>query len=123
MRFTKLVPNIFYIDIKVGLKLFVDCLEFKIGYDELKSKNPFCVVSKDGLSLHLIQDEEFAKKDRPELRLETDDIEEAYKKIKTSNPELLHPNSKTISLKPWNAKEFALRDESGVCLIIQQWMK
>lgn len=121
MRFTRLVPNIFYEDIKVGLKLFVECLEFRIEYDNLNSADPFCVVEKNGLAAHLVQSKEFAIRDRPELRLETDDIEAAFKKIQSSNPELLHPNSNVVSLKPWKAKEFALRDESGVCIIIQQW--
>jgi hypothetical protein len=121
MKFTRLVPNLFYEDINVGLKLFVECLEFRIGYADLNSANPFCVVEKDGLAAHLIQSKEFAIKDRPELRLETDDIEAVFKKVKSSNPELLHSNSNVVSLKPWKAKEFALRDESGVCVIIQQW--
>jgi len=121
MKFTKLVPNIFYADIKVGLNLFVECLEFAIGYDDLKSEEPFCVVEKDGLGIHLIQSKEFAVKDRPEIRLETNNIEEVYSKVKSAYPELLHPNSKEITLKPWRAKEFALKDDSDVCVIIQQW--
>ena len=31
MTFTKLIPNVFYIDIKDALKLSIDCLDFKIG--------------------------------------------------------------------------------------------
>ena len=46
MTFTKLVPNIFYTDINSGIKLFVDCLEFNIGHDELNADTPFCVVEK-----------------------------------------------------------------------------
>lgn len=121
MKFLKLSPNIFYADIQVGLKLFVNCLEFKISYDDLQSDEPFCVIEKDGLGIHLIQNKEFAEKDRPELRLETNNIQEVYESIKQRFPELLHPNSKEISLKPWGAKEFALRDESDICIIIQEW--
>ncbi|GAB4041409.1 hypothetical protein GCM10028774_49370 [Spirosoma jeollabukense] len=121
MKFTKLVPNLFYTDIQVGLTLFVDCLDFKIGYEELSSKQPFCVVEKDGLAIHLIQNKEYAEKDRPELRLVTTDIEEVYTKIKSSHPELVHPNAKVVSMRPWGAREFALKDESDVCVIIQQW--
>jgi hypothetical protein len=121
VKYLKIVPNVFYADIKDGLKLFVECLGFKVGYDDLKSENPFCVVEKDGLGLHLIQSEEFAIKDRPELRLETDDINAVYKKVKENFPELLHPNAKEITVKPWKAREFALRDESGVCIVVQQW--
>ena len=49
MIFTKLVPNVFYIDIQDALKIFIDCLDFKIVHDELKSETPFCVIEKDGL--------------------------------------------------------------------------
>jgi hypothetical protein len=121
MQFTKLVPNVFYTDIKVGLKLFIECLEFSIGHDELNSAQPFCVIEKDGLCLNLFQNKEYAEKDRPEFRLVTNNIEEAYKKISSSHPELLHPNLKVVTLRPWGAKEFALADESHVCIIIQQW--
>jgi hypothetical protein len=121
MKFTKLVPNVFYTDIKVGLRLFVDCLGFRIGHDELQSENPFCAIEKDGLSLLLFQNKEFAEKDRPEFRLHTNDIEEVYRKIASKHPEFLHPNLKKITLRPWGAREFALKDDSDVCIIIQQW--
>jgi hypothetical protein len=121
MHFTRLVPNIFYTDIKVGLKLFVDCLEFRIGYSELESDNPFCVLEKEELRINVFQNQEYAEKDRPEFRLVTNDIEEVYKKVSTTHPELLHPNLSRVTLRPWNAKEFALVDESFVCVIIQQW--
>ena len=121
MKLLKLIPNIFYADIKVGLHLFVECLGFSIGYDDLKGEEPFCVVNKDGLAAHLIESAEFAEKDRPELRIETDDIEALYKHVSTGFPALLHPNLKTVTLRPWKALEFALLDASGVCIIIQQW--
>ncbi len=121
MKFTKLVPNIFYEDIQVGLKLFVECLEFTIGYDDLASPQPCCVVDKDSLSIFLFQNREYADKDRPEIRLHTDDIEEVYAKIAQTHPELLHPNLNKVTLRPWGAREFALADPSHVCVIIQQW--
>jgi len=121
MRFTKLVPNIFFEDIKDGLNLFVDCLEFNIGYNDLNSESPCCVVQKDALAVFLLQNKEYADKDRPEIRLHTDNIEEVYTKISMTHPQFLHPNLKTITLRPWGAKEFAIRDNTNVCVIIQQW--
>lgn len=120
MNFTKLVPNIFYTDIRTGLKTFVDCLEFTIGHDELNSAQPFCVVEKDGLRANLFQNKEFAEKDSPEFRLVTNDIEEVYKKVSSKYPELLHPNLPEITLRPWGAKEFALVD-GQIGIVIQQW--
>jgi len=120
MNFTKLVPNIFYADINVGLRLFVDCLEFKMAHDELKSDNPFCVLEKDGLRINLFQNEVLAKEHNPEFRLVTTDIDSVYKKIFSSHPEFLHPNLNKITVRPWGAKEFALMDQQ-LGIVIQQW--
>jgi hypothetical protein len=122
MNFTKLVPNVFYENIKDGLRLFIDCLEFKIGHDELQSAKPFCVIEKDGLRINLFENKELAKEHNPEFRLVTDDIDEVYKKIKASHPELLHPNLSKVTLRPWGAKEFAITDKQ-LGIVIQQWRK
>ena len=120
MNFEKLVPNIFYVDISDGLKLFVDCLGFDIGHNEIKSSKPFCVLEKDGLRINLFQNAELAKEHYPEFRLVTKNIEEVYEKVSNSHPEFLHPNLKEITLRPWGAKEFALKD-CQVGIIIQEW--
>jgi hypothetical protein len=120
MNFTKLVPNIFYTDIRSGLKTFVECLEFTIGHDEINTARPFCVVEKDGLRVNLFQNKEYAEKDNPEFRLVTHDIEEVYQKVKSAYPELLHPNLSQVTVRPWGAKEFALRD-GQIGIVIQQW--
>ena len=120
MNFTKLVPSIFYADIKSGLKIFVDCLEFTIGHQELNAANPFCVVDKNGLRVYLFQNKELAGQFHPEFRLETNDIEEVYNKVASKYPELLHPNLSKVTLRPWGAKEFALTDEQ-LGIIVQQW--
>lgn len=120
MNFEKLVPNIFYVDITEGLKLFVNCLGFNIGHDELKSGQPFCVLEKDDLRINLFENAELAKEHNPEFRLVTKNIEEVYKKVSESHPEFLHPNLKEITLRPWGAKEFALMDKQ-LGIIIQQW--
>lgn len=120
MNFTTLVPNVYYQDIKDGLKLFIDCLEFKIGHEELFSENPFCVIEKNGLQIYLFQHEGLAKQHNPEFRLQTNSIDDVYKIVSSSHPEYLHPNLDKVTLRPWGAKEFALRDNQ-VCIIIQQW--
>ena len=120
MHFTKLVPSIFYTDIKIALKTFIDCLQFTMGHEELSSGNPFCVVNKDGLSIMLFVNAEYAEKEHPEIRLVTNNIEEVYQRVAANFPELLHPNLSKVTLRPWGAKEFALMDtQMGVR--IQQW--
>lgn len=120
MNFEKLVPNIFYVNIHDGLKLFVDCLGFTIGHDEIKSSQPFCVLEKDGLRINLFENAALAQEHHPEFRLVTKNIEEVYGMVAKSHPEFLHPNLKIITLRPWGAKEFALKDEQ-VGIIIQAW--
>ncbi|SEL32546.1 VOC family protein [Parapedobacter koreensis] len=120
MNFEKLVPNIFYANINEGLKLFVDCLGFHIGHDELQSRQPFCVLERDGLRINLFENAELAKEHNPEFRLVTKDIEEVYRKVSESHPEFLHPNLKEITFRPWGAKEFALMDKQ-LGIVIQQW--
>jgi hypothetical protein len=120
MTFSKLVPNIFYRDISEGLKLFVDCLEFTIGHDELNATQPFCVLEKDGLRINLFQDEQLAKEHYPEFRLVTNNIEDVYAKVSASHPHLLHPNPDKVTLRPWGAKEFAIKDKQ-LGIIFQQW--
>ena len=120
MNFEKLVPNVFYVDINDGIKFFVDCLNFSITHNEIKSANPFCVLEKDGLRINLFENAALAKEHNPEFRLVTRNIEEVYEKIATSHPEFLHPNLKKITLRPWGAKEFAVTDKQ-LGVIIQQW--
>jgi len=120
MNFQKLVPNVFYSDINEALKLFIDCLQFTITHNELKSAHPFCVIEKNDLRINLFQDEGLAKEHNPEFRLVTNDIEEVYKKVSATHSEFLHPNLPKITLRPWGAKEFALRDNQ-VGIVIQQW--
>lgn len=120
MKFEKLVPNIFYVDINDGVKMFVECLGFEIGHDERNSHNPFCVVEKDGLRINLFQDAKHAKEHHPEFRLVTKNIAEVYEKVSKSHPEFLHPNLKEITLRSWGAKEFALMDKQ-LGIRIQEW--
>lgn len=120
MEFEKLVPNIYYENIADGIIFFVDCLGFQIGHDEIKSHEPFCVLQKEHLQIMLFQHLKLAKEHNPEFRIVTNTIDEVYLRVSQSHPEFLHPNLDKVTLRPWGAKEFALRDHQ-VCVIIQQW--
>lgn len=120
MKFSKLVPNIFYTDIKDGVKLFVDCLEFKVTHEEFSSYTPFCVLERDGMRINLFQDKSLAKEHHPEFRLVTENIEEVYTHVSEHFPGLLHPNLSKVTLRPWGAKEFAIRD-SQLGIVFQEW--
>jgi hypothetical protein len=100
--------------------MFVDCLDFSIGHDELKSASPFCVLERDGLRLNLFENATLAKEHSPEFRLVTKNIEEVYVRVSKLYPQLLHPNLNVVTLRPRGAKEFALTDKQ-LGIIIQQW--
>lgn len=120
MSLLKLIPQIFYADINVGLSFFTEGLGFKVLYKDDNSENPFYIIERDNVVIYLIGNEEYALKDRPQIRIETDDIEAYYAEIKTRKPELLHPNLNKIKAQPWGLKEFALLDETTVCVVIHQ---
>lgn len=120
MNFTRLVPSVFYTNITDGLKLFVDCLQFTIKHKDFHTAQPYCVLEKDGIVLMVFQDDQLAKEHYPELRLETNNIEEVYATIATSHPQLLHPNLNKVTRRPWGAKEFAIKDHQ-VGIRLQEW--
>ena len=114
---TRLIPKIFFSAMSDGFDLFVDGLGFKV----LHHAGELAVVERDGAKAYIVESTEFAAKDRPEIALETDSIDEIYADLSSKRPDLLHPNSRRVESKPWGAKEFALRDKTGVCIVFRQW--
>ena len=113
----RLIPRVFYADIEVGLDLFVRCL----GFEVLHQDASISVLGRDGAKVYLMENAELAALDRPELAIETDDIASMYSEVKARAPEVLHPNLKTIQLRPWGAQEFAVLDSTTVCVVFRQW--
>lgn len=120
MTLKTLMPKIFYSDINTGLDFFVEGLGFKVTYEHNQGTEIFSIINRDSIIIQLVQNDEYAKKDRPEMRIITDDIETFYNEVSNKNPNLLHPNLKVIKQQPWGLTEFALLDKSGVCIIVQQ---
>ena len=113
----RLIPKVFYADIQVGLDLFVRGLGFQVLYQD----DTIHVLGRDGTKVYLMQDAHLASLDRPELAIETDDIESIHAEVRQRAPELLHPNASTVRLRPWGAKEFAVLDATTVCVVFRQW--
>jgi len=116
MSLTQIIPKVFYSDINVGLKFFIDGLGFKQGYND----DTLYIVTRDEITFLLMQDEEYAKGDKPEIRIVTDDLEAIYDEIKKRAPEILHPNLNRIKNQPWGLREFATLDPTTICVIFQQ---
>jgi hypothetical protein len=114
---TRLVPNIFYSSLNDGIDLFVTCLGFQI----LQQDKTLAVVQRDGVKANLVESAEYAAKDRPQITIETDTIEDLYREIQSKAPHMLHPNSGTIEKKPWGAREFGVIDKTDVCVVFRQW--
>jgi uncharacterized glyoxalase superfamily protein PhnB len=113
----RLIPKIFYDNLDEALALFVDCLGFQVRHRD----EELAVVDRDGAKAYLVQSPEFAAKDRPEISIETDSIEEMYAEISKRSPAMLHPNLSTIRRQPWGPLEFAVLDKTGVCVVFRQW--
>jgi hypothetical protein len=112
----RLVPNIFFEKLADGLDLFVDCMGFKILHQDAT----FAIVEREGAKAYLVESAEYAIKDRPQITIETDTIEELYAEISSKRPAMLHPNSNKITKKPWGMLEFGVLDKTDVCVIFRQ---
>jgi hypothetical protein len=113
----RLVPKVFYDRLADGLDLFVNGMGFAVRYQD----ENMAVVERDTAKAMIVESPEFAAKDRPEIGIETDAIDDLYAEIGGRRPDLLHPNGKVVTLKPWGAREFALRDKTDVCIIFRQF--
>jgi hypothetical protein len=112
----RLVPNIFCDKLSDGLEFFVTCLGFAV----LHRDKELAVVARDGAKAYLVENPEFAARDRPQIAIETDTIDEIFQEISARAPHILHPNASQIELRPWGFREFGVRDESDVCVIFRQ---
>jgi len=115
-----LIPKVFYADLSVGMDLFVD----GIGMEVLHETGTFVVVGRDGCKVYLVEDAGSAAKDRPELAIETDDIETVYADLLKRRPDLLHPTYPRgggIVRREYGAREFAVLDATTVCVVFRDW--
>ena len=115
--FKNLIPKIFYERLQDGLEFFVDGLGFEVLYRDAG----MAVIGRDGAKAYIVQNPECAALDRPELSVDTDDIDAIFGEMSTRSRHLLHPNSNSVSLKPWGAREFAMLDKTTVCVIFREW--
>lgn len=113
----RLIPKIFYNEMAEGLDLFVDGLGFTVLYQD----DGLAVVGRDGAKAYVVVSPECAALDRPEIAIETDTIDDLYAEISARRPDLLHPNSRVVTKKPWGAREFAVLDKTTVCVVFRQW--
>jgi len=116
--FRNLIPKIFYDDLQDGLEFFV----YGLGFEVLYQTKDMAVIARDSAKAYIVQDAEYAARDRPELGIDTDDIDRVYQEMSTRSPHLLHPNSKSVTTRPWGAREFAMLDKTTVCVIFRQWL-
>src|SRR5258708_37214240 len=107
---TRLVPNIFYSSLSDGLDLFVTCL----GFIVLHQDATLAVIQRAGAKAHIVERAEYAAKDRPEITIETDAIDDLYREIQSRAPKRLHPNSNRLEKNPWGPRQVAARAKTDV---------
>jgi hypothetical protein len=113
----RLVPKIFFDRMEDGLDLFVNCLGFTVLHQDAS----LAVVGRDGAKAYVVESAEYAAKDRPEIAIETDNIDEIFQEVSTKRSDVLHPNLPRVTKRPWGALEFSLLDKTGVCVVFRQW--
>jgi hypothetical protein len=115
---TRFVGTIFYEDVRIGLDLFRDGLGMRVVHED----DGFVVLERDGAKIQLSQNATAAAhSERPELGLETDDVDAVFADVAARRPDLLHPNLPTVRTRPWGAREFALLDATTVCVVVREW--
>ncbi|RAP59650.1 hypothetical protein [Oleiagrimonas sp. MCCC 1A03011] len=112
-----LIPKVFYDDLQDGLDLFVGGLGFEVMYRD----DTLAVVARDGAKAYLVENADYAAMDRPELAIETDDIDALHAEISARGPQWLHPNVPKVIMQPWGAREFAVLDSTTVCVVFREW--
>lgn len=112
-----LIPKIFYARLDDGLAFFVDALGFEVRYRDAA----MAVVARDGAKAYLVENAAAAALDRPELGVDTDDVDALHAELSARAPALLHPNCSTVERKPWGSREFAMLDPTTVCVVFRQW--
>ena len=115
--FNNLIPKIFYDRLQQGLDFFVGALGFEVLYQDAA----LAVIARDGAKAYLVESPEFAARDRPELGVDTDDIDAVYRELSARAPERLHPNLSRVTARPWGAREFAMLDPTTVCVVFREW--
>jgi hypothetical protein len=115
--FKNLIPKIFYARLEDGLEFFIDGLGFEVEYRDAG----MAVISRDGAKAYLVKNAECAALDRPELSIETDQIDAIYAELSVRAAQWLHPNSRVVADKPWGSREFAMLDKTTVCVVFRQW--
>jgi len=116
-RLLNLIPKIYYTRLADGLAFFVDGLGFSI----LHQDSSMAVVARGGAKAYLVQSPVGAAAERPDLGVDTDDIEALYAEMSKRAPQLLHPQCSTVKQQPWGSREFAMLDATTVCVTFRQW--
>lgn len=115
--FKNLIPKVFYDRLQDGLDFFVDGL----GFEVLHRDDNLAVVARDGAKAYLVESPEYAANDRPELSVDTDDVDAIHAEVTRRAPQLLHPNVPTVRHTPWGSREFAVLDGTTVCVVFREW--
>lgn len=113
----RLIPKICYEHLDEGFDFFVDGLGFQV----LHQDEGMVVVERDGAKACLVESAEGAGKSRPEFAIETDAIGVLHVEIRSRRPDLLHPDSASVTKQPWGALEFTVRDATDVRVVFRQW--
>lgn len=116
---TNLDPKIFYVDLDEGIEFFVTGLRFEV----LQRDASMALVGRDGAIAYLVGNAVSAAIEQLEIGIDTDNIDAIHEEISKHAAYLLHPDSSTISLRPWGTREFSVRGNSVARVTFREWPK
>jgi hypothetical protein len=84
-------------------------LQFSIKHNNFKVSDPYYILEKDRIKIMNFQDKQLAKEHYPELRLETNNIDDVFDKVSASHPHLIHPNLNKVTIRSGLLKNLLLQ--------------
>ncbi len=103
-NFLRGVPVLPSLDVRKATKFYQETLDFKTVF---LSDEPYAIVARDGVEIHLWQCEDPELPSRTGCRIMVEGIDELYRQLEPTG--VVHPNA-PLEEKPWGSKEFAIGD-------------
>ena len=112
----KTFPCIWLIDIETSIVWYADFLGFNCIFKSSIKKPEFAVIEKEDLKIYLIQSENPDRYASNTVIIETDDIEDSFRKAEKAGALIIQPVEDGV----FGGKEFVIKDYEDNKLIYHQ---
>ena len=92
--FKNLIPKVFYDRLRDGIEFFVDGL----GFEALYQDAVMAFIARDSAKAYLVQSPAYAARDRPELAIDTGNVDEIVTEASRRSPPSSHSGDAGVAL-------------------------